>query len=338
MLAMKLRFFAACLLLAACAEPPGPDLFSPGVRVDTLLVVGEVSESRDLLVYGTPLAQLLDDTTIVYADNSDPGRVVVVNPFTADGWQVAGRAGAEGPGEFGRDLPFLSSVRGRIQGFTMSGAFNAWTPEGDLTQSSHVEHTWFSDGMFERPVGIVGGRLVTSYTEIRTSGVEEQSVRQGLRIYSFDGELLADTEDDVPPLVTRGVTLDDGRVARKAVSGGGFMAAARGNTIVWMMHDQGRLTTLDSAGAVIARGEVEYPLFDVLIDADGRIWAKTRVRDEDGTLGNIVLDRNLNELFRVSALHVQDAADSTVLAFQRGASQEVKMVLLGMRGLPEAPR
>jgi hypothetical protein len=70
----------------------------------------------------------------------------------------------------------------------------------------------------------------------------------------------------------------------------------------------------------------------VFIDADQRVWATVASRDAEGGLGNIVMDRNLNELFRVAASGVQDASGNAILTLRAGEFDTIELVLLRMRG------
>jgi hypothetical protein len=89
---------------------------------------------------------------------------------------------------------------------------------------------------------------------------------------------------------------------------------------------------LDAGGRVLARRTLEGEVIGAFIDADQRVWATVVSRDAAGSLGNIVMDRNLNELFRVAASGVQDASGHAILSLRAGEFDTIELVLLRMRG------
>jgi hypothetical protein len=251
--------------------------------------------------------------------------MVVVNLITGKGWEVLSGVLEEGPGELGGEQPLAFSHCDTIHALTGSGIYNRWTREGHLVASYRYPRSWITPGEAWQPVGFAGGHAVVMYTELPAREAGEQALSQGLRIYDDRG-LLADVAEPIPDLSMRMTE------AGFRSGSGRLLASARGHTIVQGLLRRSHLTTYDADGAVLAARDLGHEVLDAFVDADERIWVRVLARDEEGTIGNIVLDRNLRELFRVAASRVLDASGTSMLAIQPGQTEVLELVLLKMRG------
>jgi hypothetical protein len=306
--------------------------FVPSVSHDTVAVVGGPDEANPLFIYGQPFPALLDDSTVVYSDLRSPGgRIAVVNLFTGDGWEIESRQGAEGPGEFGGQTPLVFPWGNVIHTLTVSGGHNRFDRSGDLLATNRYGQGWMTGGALVQIGGIAGGLAVVHTREWPSRREGEQSTRQAIGLYDFDGATVAEIVEGIPTIVSRMVPQRGNAVRHQTVSGEGLFVHARGETIVWGMTLDRTLNLSDARGRLLASRRFDVPILDAFVDADGRIWARVRARAESGALGNIVLDRELNELFRVAANGVRDASGNAILVRAFGELDIIRLVLLEVR-------
>jgi hypothetical protein len=142
---------------------------------------------------------------------------------------------------------------------------------------------------------------------------------------------VADITDGIPRNVSRMVRQGRDAINSETRPGTAFGVAARGETIAWWLSRQNRVTILDPGGVRLTSRELDHPIEQLFIDGDQRVWAKLASRSADGAFLNIVLDRNLNELFRIAATNVIDAYGNHLLALKRGELGSLELVLLRMR-------
>jgi hypothetical protein len=273
--------------------------------------------------------QLVDSTVVVFSDSDQDGRVVSADIVTGLGWEFFSPAGADGPGELGGRQPWVITFHGSIHGLTNQQHI-VWNRDGEVVSSRRYEQPWLVAPESRFFVGIAGNRVVVQYWQT-AAGPEWQELGQGFRIYDVEQGLVADVTEGIPRHVSRWV-----RQAREALNtetrpGTAFGVAARGETIVWWLSRQTRVTILDPGGARRTSREIDQPIEQLFIDGDQRIWAKLASKSANGEFLNIVLDRNLNELFRIAATNVMDAFGDYLLALKRGELGSLELVLLRMR-------
>ena len=302
----------------------------PLFTFDTLVVFGRADETNPLFIYANAPGRLLDDSTVVYGESPGAkGRLVVVNAFTGEGWQVESGRGAEGPGEFGAHQPLVSPWKGVVH--AVAGPFyNAYAADGEVLSSGRFPPSWSRETV-AFPVGIAGGRLVVRFHGRPTSAEPpEQTFSQGIRIYDAARGMVAEIRGGIPDVTYR--VNDRGSGFRSTVvAGGGLFAMARGETIVWGMAGGRTLTTLDPHGEVVASRDLEHEVDDAFVDADGRVWATTSREDGRAAPIKLVMDRELNPLFRVAVGSIADAAGSTMMTYRKDDLGLWLTVLLRMR-------
>lgn len=331
------RFLALPVVLLAflassfdrAAGQSGPSITN--VRFDTVVVVGRADEQRPLLLYTRPVPQLVNDSTVSYSDSRAPGRLVTVNLFSGDGWEVLSSSGEEGPGELGGSQPYVSTSRGVIHTVTDQLVYNAWTRDGTLVaHDTHRNGSWHSGSFTTFRAGMMGPRVVVVYAEL----VGDDQVRQSIRVYDPDLGLIAEVPDAIPGYRVRRVAGAGSSMRTESIDYVPYVIAARGETLVWGLanRENSKLTVLNADGSTRISRELEEPIVGLFMDADERIWAGTADRDVDGNLISIVLDRDLNILFRAGVLFAVDAIGDYVLTFlaRDQASGGRAMVLLKM--------
>jgi hypothetical protein len=320
--------------LLSCGGREARETFESDIAYDTVVVVGALDETNPLFVYGQPLATLLDDRTVAYSDlGSSGGRIVVADLISGEGWDIESTPGGDGPGEFGGRTPWLFPDDEVI--YALDGPrLTTWSYRGELLGDRPSEPwPWLAAQTQYVPGGVVGGRIVMKYMETGDhQGPPEQVLRQGIRIYDLDGRTVRAITDGIPDLVQRLVPQSETAVRFTTISGDGLMVHARHETVVWILRYGQTVASLDAGGRVLARRRLDGEVIGAFVDADERVWATVASRDAEGGLGNIVMDRNLNELFRVAASGVQDASGNAILTLRAGEFDTIELVLLRMGG------
>lgn len=319
--------------VSACGRPDSADASAEeAVKYvafgDTAAVVGGVDEANPLFLYSVHYSALLDDSTLV---NSEPGRLVVANMISGQGWERENRSGDEGPGEFGGDQPNIFPYQGELFGVTISGVWSAFSASGAVRSSGRAHLPLWRTEEITRIAGVAGDRIVTSWFEpFRRDGPSEQTLRQGLRVHDLTGEVLLDV-DYLPGIVRRVVAQDQSRNSTRSeiVQGDVLLVEARGTYIAYKLGNT--LATMTPEGVEIARLQLPWQSVQMRMDAAERIWLDLAAGEIPGVeKGNVtlVLDRELNELFRINERGLVSASANAILASKRDSLGTRKLVLL----------
>jgi hypothetical protein len=324
---MTTAFFAAMTSCTtenheASAEAPG-DLVAYD---DTVAIVGGVEETNPLFLWENENAELLDDSTLAYAEDV---RLVVANMVAGMGWEKTSPAGAEGPGEFDGDRPFLFPQLGELFTITFSGIYNVFSSTGSLISSGRIPPNWWGEFGQERTriVGVAGNRVVTTYMAMfDRAGPPVQTLRQGFRVYDLAGTPVLDL-DSLPGQVWELVEKTDTNLRTRS-SGGGLFVEARGDCIAYLLNNV--LTTMDPDGKRIASRELDWRAGLIRMDAAGRVWVNmSGARDEaSGAPVTVVFDRELNELFRVAERRIRSSSANAILTSMPDSLGANRLVLL----------
>jgi len=305
----------AAFFLACHSAKPDSLLLEPDVSYDTVTVVGRADESRPLFIYARPVPYLLNDSTVAYSDPRSPGRMMVANLFTGDGWQVASGRGEDGPGQFGGAQPLISTSRDTIHTLISGGgAYNAWTEDGTLVATARFS-TWGSPT--EVPLGLMGRRVATLYNDLEDRTLlQEQIIHRAIRIYDPENGLIAEISENIPPVTVLPSLDPAGFTTIEQVGGQPLWFAARGETLVWGLVHEHRITVHNAQGIKTAERDLPAPMASLFIDSDERIWATTEATDSRGLPLRLVLNANLETLFTVAVAWVVDAKGDFMLALE----------------------
>jgi len=305
-------------------------VIEPDVSYDTVTVVGRADESRPLFIYVSAVPYLLNDSTVAFSDSRSRGTMVVANLLTGDGWRIASSVGENGPGQFGGAQPMISTFRDTVHTVTPGGSYNAWTGDGALVATTRFS-TWGT--LTEVPLGLMGRRVAFLYRDLEDrASMTEQVLRRAIRIHDPDDGLIAEITENIPPVTVKpsldpaGFTTIDGVAERP------LWFAARGETLVWGLTHERRITVHDAHGQRTAERDLPAPMANLFIDADGRIWVIKKAQDPTGLPVTFVLNAQLETLFTVAVAHVVDASGDFMLALEREESLGLRhMVLLRIR-------
>ena len=318
---MKLPVMLVCLLLRVgastgllAAQTPQ---FEPTLRFDDLIVeVGLEAESNPFFLFERiGGAVLMDSSTLVHAL---PGRIVVANLVTGEGWEVNSPRGAAGPGELDGLFPVIGLSGDTIRAITANGVLNTWHRDGTLLETQRFDPSLVF-GTGGHPIALHGTRVVLRYQEpVDWLETGVQDLRQGVRIVDLEEQSVKDLLDVVPPVTVRVVPQGMGRANTEQVRGPGLAVAARRDLIVVAQHDDVWIRTFDLQGRERARAEFRWPIESVSIDADGRIWINMDAGLEERGAASLVLDEHLRELFSTVNVRIIDAAGNAVLRIHPG--------------------
>ncbi len=290
--------------------------FPTDVTYDTLATVGGLDETNPLLIYNQPAGiQMISETAVVFADNR-AGILTRVDLVTGEGWQVDDE-GRNGPGEFGGNMPFISESGGRIYAVAQSGEGSTRSLDGELLETSLYSGFHADFEIMEQPVGILdSGVLVCGFEQHADPGtMDPQVLRNGFRAYSRDGDLIW-TYDSLPPSRMQWVRQPNGSLGGKNIGPNvAIRGDARHNTVVIRQWNQPWLLVLEPDGSVRGRIDFAYDVAGAFIDGDERIWVLLDVESDRKTGHYVVLDRDLNELFRTTGRGIQDAKGDNVVTF-----------------------
>lgn len=322
----RLLAAALAITLAGCAgEDLGPS-FVATARYEEVARAGTATEDNPLFVYHRmwPGPGLVEGPLAFYGEGSAAGaRLVVASPVTGDGWELSSRAGAEGPGEFGGQVPLIFTTGDTVKALTVDGRFTAWLSTGEFLYDTAFRTPVLYDpdrNRNLRPVGIVAGeRLVLHYRgrpDLSRHG--RQVAEQGITITSPAGRIRDVELDSTIVVIDQNTSTNDAPALD-----------ARNGVIAYAYPDSREIVLLDSEGAVLARATLPWRIFSITIDADGRVWASTWSKDTDRGRGQryLVLDRELNVVDRVQHWGFRDASGDYVLSVERDSLDALAVVV-----------
>lgn len=292
---------------------------------DTLAVVGHADESNPLLAWGMAIPMFMDSTTIGLIDPTGQGRVAVVDILSGAGWSAEGR-GAEhdGPGEWGAMAPNTISVHaGTVHTINLAGRYNAWSAEGELVSSTNLprEMSVFGDRGEQRTFhGILDEGIVVQFHQATGNRMETspQVVERGLRLIdpTTSSVRARVTLEPVEFVYSVGESEDGSKYVSGRLADGSFpiTVAARGDLIAYAEVRSRWLRVLDDRGVERAFVEdIGYRIGDVLIDADGRIWAQVWAEAVGPGPKWITFDSSLREVARSRPINLIDANGDRIL-------------------------
>lgn len=310
----------AAFAAAACAggdAPSKPDAVGTWLEYDTVVSVGSVDEPNPLLTFGYGTFALVDTTTLVHTASREPGRMVVVDLLSGTGWEISSDAGDRGPGEFGRRQPLVSESGDTIHAVA-GGLYNAFSLSGDLLTTTRLALADPGPRASRQPVGFLGAGVVSivlgSPADSAGLTIHAQTIEVDDPVRGTTG--LSDVA--LPPMAFQRIEQEGGAVAltRADHPGGTARVDARGNTLmVVTMRPEApdRLASYGPTGARLASVGLEETVSTAFLDASERVWIATGASNDRGERTWIVLDRALEELFRVAVNNVIDADGDMLL-------------------------
>lgn len=275
--------FLAALLGCVDAAPP----FAPDMAYEPFAEVGGFNEGNEAFQFGQPWPWLVDSTTLAYSDGLIPGRLVVAEIPTGEGWTVEQPPGEEGPGGLGGSTPWLSTVGDTVK---------LLTPRGRLSARLVEDGTLLYDSLLSQQnpgqiwAGIARNARVTIHVGMAVGGTIE------LRFES--------------PRLYRAITIDTIQSAEE-LHGLRVPAAARGDLIAYILN--GLVYTRDGAGQPIALRQLPWEPFTLFIDRNGRVWVQVYGHARGG-YNLMLLDRRLNTLGHAVIPGYRDAYGDYVLS------------------------
>ena len=221
--------------------------------------------------------------------------------LTGEGWDA-------GPGVFDSKRLMAFAVSDTIHAVTYSGIHRTYHPNGALIDATRIESGLTMDGPRAiRPIGVLsGGRLVSHYIEHGDyDGPEYQRVAQGFIV----------TGDEVPIDSALARVYSDSR--SRGTSTSGFLAAARGDLIVFSSPFRQRLVVLRDGQR--SHFDIGWEAEALRIDADSRIWVRLhQVPNRGIDSAWIVFDSQGGELMSVDQSGVLDAKGDWLLTDEWG--------------------
>lgn len=321
----------AALCVAATPVAPQVDFVPDRFYPDTVAVGGDAFEASPLLIFRQAIhSQLVDSTTVVYADQGG-GNLTLVDLVTRQGWQVLDD-GLDGPGEFGGTIPFVSATDSRIHTSTIRGASAIRSLGGELLEARRYRDFEFRVGSQVQGILREGILISLERTEVDWRETEPQTISRSILARSVE-----DPEVwryfDLPSSQIRVVPQGDGRFHTVSVGEDpGIVVAARHETVVLAGGRQRWVRVLGLDGRVRAEVELPHDVYRLFIDAEERVWVQVWARNERRTGSYVVLDRDLNVLFRVAEGSVQDAFGPYLLTIDLDDNELMRLYLLREAG------